>query len=68
MTRGQPALAVVIGVVGIGVGIILLVEDDERRLLALADLRAEFGPLTSGAPNWCGEALHFGRYAAYALA
>ena len=35
---GDAALAVIVGDIGIGLGVVLLVEDDERRLLALADL------------------------------
>ena len=60
---GRPrhtALAVVVAIVGIGVGLVLLVEDDERRLLALADLRSKLGPLAIRGPDWSRIAEAFG--------
>ena len=43
--------AIVIGIIGIGIDGIFLVEDHSRSLLALAHLGAELGPLAIGSPQ-----------------
>ncbi len=45
------ALAIVGGIIGVRVGFIFLVEDDERRLFTLAHLAVEFAPLLVGCPS-----------------
>ena len=54
------AFAVIVGDIRIGIGLVLLVEDHQGRSLALADLRAKFGPLVICGPDRRAEALALG--------